>query len=1429
MSEFFGDGTSRTLSARARQFVNVVWQKGKPPLDSELNLVAQINEDAQQAIVSSSMSSGWIGNVVNPMSDYDFDPQASNMFWLGKEISDSEGDALWANVNGWLIPVIGTRSSDSRNAILLPPPKTDVSDSDVNFVFLEVWKAQISPDGPVNKPAPNLLYRYGNAEYGGTNLTNDLLDPAILFETTERVQLQYRLRVVDSDPVANPHGFGPQIRGQATLDNPTTSTNPAYQFHNMGDELGDPGLWRAGTGNPVTDALGTVDGYVYAIPLCFVFRRTRNDWAFTQQTGATDRNPTMTDRLEASVLPTIRLTEDIGPEDLTLQVDTTQGSTTLAPGGGLIRINSEILAYSSYSGTTIQVSERGARDTHATSHAEDSMVGFVSGHPLGLFSDQIVADDVLDLRHMISTDGLDYDGLLQQNFSKLLKGELASGWKKSAASVKGRKHFQVDHFGPDNNAPDITLGADRPDGFRKIFSDASVPQPNNLAVLGSAAGSSLASDLTFNPTITILRAGAASWEVNDAVVMGLEQFRSTVPMANNRKVRFVHPFEYDDSDHFPTRLWFGEVDPTSMDAQFEGALTLDSQDSDPWFMVLGEEAEIPDGLTNGQNDIDFDPTGVLEIGAGITFTPDDLAALLAQDAWIVITPGTAAANVDPQNRGAYRIVGLDGSGNLIVEKADGTAPTDFAGTTNRQWALRLPRCSEDDDNMTLVLVRDPASNSTLSFTYDLLYHPVRGLSRAPDTALHVEMHTTSSNYIRETTFRNLATSPNRTVKKSPAVPLASYPHLHNKEMQVRNQQDVASHTETVWSEAYVDRGSKTLVFQPVRNITTRMEPRENPATLDYDDPTGIFNLIPNDPDACILIPKELRASLGRIDLPFIKSVSPAGDTSTSAAYGINHLLHSGSTGLNVANLVSQRVRFLYAPDDTGPGDFGSWANILALTGQGPSDDALVCRFYDRGGVRGIEIPAHYGIARLFAAHFLADYDGSSIFSGPGFRSLSAVDRINLLREDNDRRSLIITDENTFVITEDVLDLDTLEDQTLVFEAATFFFDDWSSDFMRVHRVSGPGFTFDSSDFRLYVNGPVETGQNFYLVSTRVPYQGSIYGTMPRSSDDTNAIEFTDYDPKRNTERPSDIVALLGEMLEEPRVENPGSLEILASLPFATTLGTGVVSGPVVEGSYTDIGYLSLENFPFEASPADDRKVFSRSHPPTAPALSEALAGLSERLPLGLIVSDYQFIGEGLGQDYKRFWTPNVSIDAGGDYRYDKLLSQTLRDGTLVFADGTSAKGQYGNSRNMYRTYRGGTVMSEEGGAVVLTGGREFKDLSYLSSPDARHLKMHGAVLFGMAFLVRNAQESVTDSEVSASFGDELQMLVVTGITLGKELDLSGNIAKEFVDLLVQLHPRGVGEGFCAADRFRIEGRPLQKTMRNRGNGIQPFLGRDPTE
>lgn len=166
-------------------------------------------------------------------------------------------------------------------------------------------------------------------------------------------------------------------------------------------------------------------------------------------------------------------------------------------------------------------------------------------------------------------------------------------------------------------------------------------------------------------------------------------------------------------------------------------------------------------------------------------------------------------------------------------------------------------------------------------------------------------------------------------------------------------------------------------------------------------------------------------------------------------------------------------------------------------------------------------------------------------------------------------------------------------------------------------------------------------------------------------------------------------------------------------------------------------------------------------------------------------------------------------------------------------------------------------MNEEGGPILATGDRVYKEYPFLRdftteylealennsfSPGQvdkqaimekheKRLQIHGSVLFGIAFLMRTGKEEVTDNDIAVNYGDELQMGVVTGSVFGQDLSLdllSGEQSKEFLDSFVQLHPLGTGEGYCAADRFRLPARPLRTPSREskEAEGINVFRFED---
>lgn len=507
MAENFGPGVTRTLDALARQFTAVIWQDGKPPLDSELNLISQMTWENLAQEVKSQVHSGFFIDPSRAKEDFSFDPLASNLFYFGRKATDETSQpVLYACVNGWVLPIAGTLMTDGiLNTIkLYPPPDTDYR---IDLVFLEVWRARVAPiPSLVNKPSASTLWKYGNVEFGGTNLTDDLEDYTIGFETTERVQLQYRLRVVGSGSGLGtsialdiyPDGMeDPNVKAQGAASSPTT-----FAFTNMRTALGDPSLWRAGDGNS-SNTLGTIDGYVYGIPICAISRRNSTPFVAVasagtpNQNGSTNRTPSSVGlpdpRSGARILTQATLTSALGPTVLgNVNITNLSGSALGDPalfsssakrflviGTG---VSQEVVAFTSANvpGGTIYLSERGRAGTLARRHPAGTPVVLYNTRPDGLYSDTIVQDDIIDLRRGVCFGDWDHQELLQAAVVSLLKGELKTSPKKSGTggNTFGVVSTEASYFHSytSSSIPNWVGQVDGPDGIRTIWSDSAAPQ-----------------------------------------------------------------------------------------------------------------------------------------------------------------------------------------------------------------------------------------------------------------------------------------------------------------------------------------------------------------------------------------------------------------------------------------------------------------------------------------------------------------------------------------------------------------------------------------------------------------------------------------------------------------------------------------------------------------------------------------------------------------------------------------------------------------------------------------------------------------------------------------------------------------------------------------------------------------------------------------
>lgn len=283
----YGTLVSGYLDPDGRNWETTVFQAGKPVLDKELNLQEDLATDTNRLTRLRAQPSGWVSSDFLGTSS-----STSIIFTISSTADELEiPGELRVIVNGWNI-LIGNTNANGTNLLDLGASPSGAGSKREDLVILEVWRRLIAPSpGTAGKSPAGRIWWYGNVKIAGAddlllNFADDILDGTVGSETTKRVQVQYRLRVIQGvDLFANPYGiddptvvFANSVPVTALLpDGSATLFNYANQSANL-----DPGLWVAGDGNPA-NTLGTVDGYMYAIPLMAVARR--NDAAFAKNTN----------------------------------------------------------------------------------------------------------------------------------------------------------------------------------------------------------------------------------------------------------------------------------------------------------------------------------------------------------------------------------------------------------------------------------------------------------------------------------------------------------------------------------------------------------------------------------------------------------------------------------------------------------------------------------------------------------------------------------------------------------------------------------------------------------------------------------------------------------------------------------------------------------------------------------------------------------------------------------------------------------------------------------------------------------------------------------------------------------------------------------------------------------------------------------------
>jgi len=1440
MSLNYGTGVSRVLSPTGTQYLDVIFQQGKPPLDAEFSLAQDLANEWNRILALRGVPSGFLANDINPERDYVTSAAWSNYFQFGQQKTGEKQTIPWACVNGWLIPVTGTltgtppgspNNTDTWNRVTLGPPPSNSGDNRIDFVFLEVWLARVPPNpSTLNKPAAASVYRYGNVESGNSFIPDDLVDPAIGFETTQRVQLQYRLRVVSGliGLSSYPDGFDPAVvKAQGGATAPT-----AFTFTNMRQELGDPGLWRAGDGT--ANGLGTVDGYVYAIPMTAVFRR--NSVAYDADpsqnlNGGFNRNPTAIDRTGWKTFSTVpALASALSDVAMTLTLAAYTANTLPLPSNPAtpvyVQIGDEVIAYSAISGTIMTISARGQLGTKAEAHYVGDTIKVLSGRPDGLFSDQIAKTDILDLRHAVNPNGFDYTALLQQNFDKLLRGQLRANWKKTGASPQGPFVLYQDKIGAAGPLGVSLL--DTADNIRMVYSDAAMVQPVEVVVApgpttppNQPVGVSWGLGLTATATT---QSGVNVFTNGDVIIIPVAQFKNSLG-SDTDQVRFIQ----DD---------------------IAGAVKI-RIDGSPVPLVQG---------------VHFQAIGSVSLNA--TLTSNDDLKILILPAWPTSSDGSA---LNGFGRNVYITVHLQYGGGR--------------GLSHRPDSLHKVSFLNPNVNTLAQLAAQPALNVPMRVSWTALW------SKYSNDTLRNLLPSTAEAYA-DLGSKTLILTPFRKITLPPKVRAYDGEYVNTNTQQVKVQgSGVTTTGTTTFTDAAIilaagvapgdclniDSAANTLTEGTYRVVTVvspnspltvtvdRVLPASGSVTysvlgtqglMPSNDLAGSAKWVTTDPlnqfsghtdsnserkNIYITLPRHLVPGWGEVKVPILWNAT------TTFAQGINYLFFSGSgapTSTTVVSYGNGGISGLFstvlplgttpATYNTNLGAFGSGA----FAGMRMFDDVSGPTARNLGR-QGLELPPFYGVARLFAVYEAVNYWAAGSAFNAGTRLPTGGGAVNLLKQNFDGPTFWIEKDadgdSTFILNAECLDLKKSPNPIAnfasghyVIEASIFGFDrgafDLNQEFHAVLVRNRPDSTTSeagdttalrsvSNNFARLWNGTPTPGNASGLIDSqplvipappplggevgisysRQPYQGDAWGSQTVSQD-------SGY--KRGPMLTADLYQLCNTVLNPTALTRPNQkpLEVLASLRFTTTLGTGRLSG--VEGFGLDaeeVGYEDAQAFP-PASNIAPRPRTKTGADMGGTQMGSDYLGLTDRLPLGASFRDKDFHGEVCGSSGTAFqyhgeFAPGLFLSA---LAANSSLEQTeLNVNTASVGSGTpgdivvQVDGEPGNYNLLtnFRTNRGGSLFMGSGPHPGGDFSATFESFTASSTP--RNL------LAGVAMLVRNQVTNTGATEVSA--GDELMMVVVT-----TGLRSQGPSAGSYV----AISTAGTAEGISASDLYRIPGHPL---------------------
>jgi hypothetical protein len=210
----------------------------------------------------------------------------------------------------------------------------------------------------------------------------------------------------------------------------------------------------------------------------------------------------------------------------------------------------------------------------------------------------------------------------------------------------------------------------------------------------------------------------------------------------------------------------------------------------------------------------------------------------------------------------------------------------------------------------------------------------------------------------------------------------------------------------------------------------------------------------------------------------------------------------------------------------------------------------------------------------------------------------------------------------------------------------------------------------------------------------------------------------------------------------------------------------------------------------------------------------AMTGMTERLPLGLLVQDSDFLGENIlydGASSLRSYPgtlrgiyANVPLTSEG-FEYTRFIGEPgtileLCDGAILdYVAYNSGSAPTGTRK--YRIFRGG------GASFVLSGTAPGGPITWVAEAFSKAAQpvLKGAALACKAVLVRNYHEDAFGVATNRTEGDEIQLVILSQAVYGTSTTTADGVTLSGI-----ISPSGYGYNYAAADRYLLPGRPMDR-------------------